>query len=72
MKTTLFFAIIFGAGSIFYNQDDKSYQQQEYRPNMATILNPDSLVFHDDFDSSYTWYGNITYTFTSNHKCDEN
>lgn len=71
MKTLLIFAIIFGAGSIIYKKDDKSYQPEEYRSNKAIILNPDPNVFHDDFDSSYVWYGNTTFTFKSNHVCNE-
>lgn len=71
MKTFLIFATIFGAGSIIYNKDDKSYHPVEYRSNKPIILNPDPTVFHDDFDSSYVWYGNTTFTFKSNHVCNE-
>lgn len=71
MKTILIFAMIFGAGSIIYNNDDKSYQQENYRSNTAIILNQDPNVFHDDFDSSYVWYGNTTFSFKSNHVCNE-
>ena len=71
MKTTLIFAMFFGISAMFYDTDEQSYQSQEYRSNKAIILNPDEMDFHDDFDSSYVWYGNITFTFKSNHKCNE-
>lgn len=71
MKTILIFATIFGMSAIFYDSDDKSYHPEEYHSNKAIILNPDPNVFHDDFDSSYVWYGNTTFTFKSNHVCNE-
>lgn len=71
MKTLLIFATLFGISAMFYDNDDKSYQSENYRSNTAIILNPDPNVFHDDFDSSYVWYGNITFTFKSNHVCNE-
>lgn len=65
MKTLLFFAFVGIISAIFMPNDVHDPVQIQSKP----VDKSDD--FHDDFDSTYFYYGCKAFTFKSNHLCNE-
>jgi hypothetical protein len=65
MKTLLFFASVGIISMLIYPNDVQIPVQNQSKPVDK------SDHFHDDFDSTYFYYGCKAYTFKSKHICHE-